>query len=128
MWESIVMYPWETDWKWDTLVKFIEDLNPFSPDTNKMIILSTFNAFARRIMQVGEQAKLNAPEHPSQKIYDSDDEDEGSGDEATTTNSMTLLPPNLFDYIIVDEAHRAKNPYTRNWNVLHTYTRVPSSP
>ena len=67
------------------------------------MILSTSNKFART-MKVTEQAKTDLPAPPAkQGLYDSDN-DEDSEDDVSAKNMTTVLPPDLFEYIAVDDA------------------------
>ena len=97
------------------LVDFIRKLDPLNPDTGRVVILSTFNTFARRTM---EKMDSEAPAAAPLDSDDIDDEDEDEEEEVSARVMRTLLPPGLFEYVIVDEAHRAKNPRTRNWQCV----------
>ena len=96
------------------LIEFIESLDPFDLSTGKIVILSMFSTFFRRTITVVKQPLILMVEGPLKPIYDSDEDEEGLRDEVVIISSVTLLPPHLFEYFIVDEAHHMKNFRTAN--------------
>ena len=67
----------------------------------RLVIPSTFDTFARN-MKVTEQAKTDLPVPRTKKSLCVSDDDEDPDDKMSVKSTTTMLPPGLFEYIVVD--------------------------